>query len=242
VKKFKVAAAQIKIANSAPEKNVKKIIKYLKKAAKKGVDIVLFPETCVYYYSKDDPKDLDKYLEQIKSACADNNIWCIFTSYHLRGNKKYNTAFLIDRKGKVVYEYDKMNPYVVELPNICAGKSNKVIDTEFGKIGIIICFDICFPEPSRELAKAGALLIFCPTCSIGWTGYEYVARAIPLVRAYENMCSFVLCDCYAKDTISESVIISPREKFKHIRKREGLIIQTVDLREVEKLRNSRYKL
>src|SRR3989338_5068703 len=99
----KVAAAPITITKNT-EKNFNKIIKYIKKAASKNVDIVCFPETAlVHSKNKKTIKiiPIKKYFKKIKDSCRENNIHCIFGTNFLENNKLYNSAFLINDKGKI---------------------------------------------------------------------------------------------------------------------------------------------
>src|SRR3989338_11551397 len=107
----KVAAAQIPVTKNALE-NLGNIIKYIKKAASKKADIVCFPETSLIH-SKNKSRikkiPLKKYIKIIQNSCKENKIHCIFGTNILEKNKLYNSAFLIDNKGKIIYRYDKVN-------------------------------------------------------------------------------------------------------------------------------------
>lgn len=234
MKNCKVAVAQIKVSD--PETNVKKIVSYIKKASKEKADLVLFPETCVYVDTKSNPAKLPVYLEIIKNACKENDIWCIFTSYAMHRSKKYNTAFLINRNGDVVYKYNKMHLYGEEKECVTPGKKSRVINTEFGKIGILICLDIAFPEELKKLSNKGAWIIFCPVFEVDWESDE-IPKTTALIRAYENICYVVVCDVCDKISPSISSIASPRKLLKQIIKKEGMIIEDLDFHYIEKLRS-----
>jgi len=91
----------------------------------------------------------------------------------------YNTAVLIDRQGKIAGKYRKVHLAVPEFEEgITAGRNYPVFDTDFGRIGMMICWDMQFVEPSRALALRGAEMILMPI----WGGSTLLPRA----RAYEN--------------------------------------------------------
>jgi predicted amidohydrolase len=106
----------------------------------------------------------------------------------------YNAAVLIDRAGQVAGIYRKTHLPQEESdmgltpgparkagdigPGSGAGEAYPVFRTDFGTIGIIVCWDVQFPEPAREMAAAGAEVILLPI----WGGSEVVTRA----RAIEN--------------------------------------------------------
>lgn len=80
--------------------------------------------------------------------------------------QKLNSAVLIDRNGQVIGVYDKNYPFWSEYdvsPAPMPGCSVPVFDTDFGRIGITICFDANFPSLWEELGKAGAEVVFWPS-------------------------------------------------------------------------------
>jgi len=83
----------------------------------------------------------------------------IFTA---RKNKYYNSSVLIDRNGKVCNVYDKYVPTISEIHDgICPGENPSVVDTDIGKLGFLICFDLNFAELREVYKKARVeLLIF----------------------------------------------------------------------------------
>ena len=95
------------------------------------------------------------------------------------GHVVYNTAVLIDRQGKVAGKYRKVQLPREEIESgVTPGSSFPVFDTDFGRIGIMICWDNQYVEPARALAVQGAEIIFLPI----WGGNAVLTRA----RAIEN--------------------------------------------------------
>lgn len=238
----KVAAAQISVINNT-EKNLNKMLEYIKKAASKKVDIVCFPETALVHSRninsiKNTP--IKKYVNIIKNSCKENKIHCIFGSNVFDKNKIYNSAFLINDEGKIIYRYDKVNLWVKEK-NKSKGNKNKAIETKFGKIGIIICWDIAYPEYVKQLAKSGAWLIFCPSYIKNYGRELESYMQIPYVRAFENSAYFVSCDSANKECSQYSVICSPSKIHSEIKGKEGLIVADLDRNEIMGLRRH-YKL
>ena len=107
------------------------------------------------------------------------NTWIVAGIYERDGKIVYNTAVLIDRKGALAGKYRKTHlPREEWEAGITPGKDYPVFDTEFGKVGLAICWDVQFPEPCRAMAIKGAEMIFLPI----WGGSETLAKA----RAIEN--------------------------------------------------------
>tara|TARA_Y100000310_G_C20523636_1_gene734924 strand:- start:38 stop:766 length:729 start_codon:yes stop_codon:yes gene_type:complete len=239
----KVAAAQITVTNSAL-KNLDKIIEFIGKAASKKVDIVCFSEAAlIHSKNKNTIKKIhfNNYLKKIKNTCKKNKIHCIFGTNLVENNKIYNSAFFIDDKGKVIYRYNKVNLWINERNEKVTGKKNKVVKTKFGKIGIIICWDIAYPEYVKLLGKQGAWVIFCPSYVINYKRELGSYEQIPYVRAFENSAYFVYVDAYAKNTVKYSYICGPSRIYSKIRGKEGMIVADLDHRKILGLRK-RYRL
>ena len=99
--------------------------------------------------------------------------------YERVGPVIYNTAVLIDRKGEVAGTYRKTHlPREEVEAGLTPGSDYPVFQTDFGTVGLMICWDVQFPEPARALALKGAEVILLPI----WGGSEVLARA----RAIEN--------------------------------------------------------
>ena len=99
--------------------------------------------------------------------------------YEREGNVIYNTAVLIGRKGELAGKYRKTHlPYEEFEAGLTPGDSYPVFRTDFGTVGLMICWDLQFPEPARALALKGAEVILLPI----WGGNELLARA----RSIEN--------------------------------------------------------
>jgi predicted amidohydrolase len=95
------------------------------------------------------------------------------------GRVVFNTAVLIDRKGDLAGSYRKTHlPREEWEAGLTPGNQYPVFDTDFGKVGLLICWDIQFPEPARSMALKGAEVILLPI----WGGSDVLARA----RAIEN--------------------------------------------------------
>lgn len=135
-------------------------------AGRGGADIFCLPEAFPVTGNKivraDFVRKYGRYvLNKISRKAKQYRMYIICASYGLDAGRLYNTAFLIDRTGKTVGSYRKVHPTSGELAQgICSGGEFPVFDTDFGKIGIMICFDIYYPEVPANLKKNGAELLF----------------------------------------------------------------------------------
>jgi len=99
-----------------------------------------------------------------------------------------NTAFLLDRQGELVGQYDKVHPTIDEVVGRCMtpGQDAPVFATDFGRVGFAICFDIGWPDHWAALARDGAELVVWPSAYDGgfplqcyaWTHKYWVVTAV----------------------------------------------------------------
>jgi predicted amidohydrolase len=115
--------------------------------------------------------------------------------YERSGKLVFNTAVLMDRDGRLAGTYRKTHlPREEWEAGITPGDGYPVFETDFGKVGLMVCWDLQFPEPARALAAQGAEVIALPI----WGGSETLARAraiensIFLVTATYDMRSFIV--------------------------------------------------
>jgi len=106
----------------------------------------------------------------------------------LRNNQLYNVGYLCRRDGSID-EYEKLHvtPDEVKCWGLKGGNKLRTFDTDCGRIGILICYDVEFPELSRLLAQEGMNILFVPFLTDTQNGFSRVqlcARA----RAIENEC------------------------------------------------------
>lgn len=106
----------------------------------------------------------------------------------LRQEKLYNIGFLCQRNG-TVEEYEKLHitPGEQKAWGLEGGAALKAFDTDCGKIGILICYDVEFPELSRLLAMEGMDILFVPFLTDTQNAYHRV-RNCAQARAIENEC------------------------------------------------------
>lgn len=116
------------------------------------INLPLTPETA-------EPRD-GKIIDAVSEKARKYNCYivCPILLKDLRGI--FNSAFLIDRKGRIVAGYNKTHPTIGEIQTgIKPGKDYPVFETDFGKIGIATCFDINFFDVGKQLRDKGAEII-----------------------------------------------------------------------------------
>jgi predicted amidohydrolase len=117
--------------------------------------------------------------QRLHEFAVQKKAWLAIGLYRpLANGVLHNSVLVINRQGESVAIYDKIHLAGSEKKILSAGNTFCCFDSEFGKIGICICWDMQFPEMCRILALQGARLVLCPT----W-GWEQIYAGS---RAYEN--------------------------------------------------------
>ncbi len=161
----------------------------MKCAADKEADILLIPECFITGY--DLPIDntqaideTDSHLEQICKAATDNRIGIVATALTKGVNKPQNSAYVIDKNGKILMKYSKVHTCdFADETCLESGDEFKVCNFDGVKIGIMICYDREYPESARILMLKGAEIVLSPNdCG----AMEPRLKAMS-TRAYEKM-------------------------------------------------------
>ncbi|MCH2547747.1 MAG: carbon-nitrogen hydrolase family protein [Alphaproteobacteria bacterium] len=164
--------------------------------------------------------------------------------------KVFNTSILIDDKGMIIRDYQKIHLFDVDLPNgesyresnrFSAGKAAPVVDLPWGKMGLSICYDVRFPQLYRDLAHAGAEMLAIPAAFTQTTG-EGHWHVLQRARAIENSCFVFAAAQWGvhpgnRKTYGHSLIIDPWGKvLADGGEGEKVIMATIDMDEVRKTR------
>jgi beta-ureidopropionase len=135
----------------------------LNQAASFHPDIACLPEV----FSNRPPEPVSGPVTQRLVAWArEHACYLIFGLKTKKANKVYNSAILIDRKGQIVGQYDKMHPTEGEIQEGITPGDNvslPLFKTDFGTIGVQICFDVNWRDQWHRLKQRGAQIIFWPS-------------------------------------------------------------------------------
>lgn len=150
-------------------KKINDLSEVINEAGKLNLDILLLPEA--YFKGRtyeDDAQDLRHsiVLDSIKIWAEKHNVNIVFQIYEIVPEIKefYNTAVVVDRKGEYVGKYRKVN-LPPEENFLTRGDSYTVFNLDFGKIGVLICWDTWLTNPAKVLVDKGAEIILVPTWS-----------------------------------------------------------------------------
>ncbi|MEW6044448.1 MAG: carbon-nitrogen hydrolase family protein [Thermoproteota archaeon] len=248
----KIAVVQF-AASIDKQKNLKKILNYIKQAADNGAQLCTFPEFMMFYTnSKQSPRDLvalaetinGDFVKSITAAAKKHSIYVVGTMYEKSKLKDrvYDTAFVVNKTGKVVSTYRKIHLYDAlgfkESTKLVAGsKISKPVKTSAGKLGTLICYDLRFPEMSRILAASGSELLVVPSAWV--RGENKVEHWITInkTRAIENGCYVIAPDQVGNIYCGRSLVVDPFGKILlDMKKKQGVGFVELDSDKVRRTR------
>ena len=196
---LKLALVQMPVGHDKAA-NVALACSKIAEAARMGAEMIVLPEMFNCPYSNDffrsyaEPQGGDTWGAM--SACArENRVLLVAGSMpELDGERVYNTSFVFDRRGEQIARHRKMHLFDIDVvggqkfresDTFSPGDEVTVFDSEFGVMGLCVCFDIRFPELARLMALKGAQVIIAPAAFNMTTGpahWELLFR----LRAVDN--------------------------------------------------------
>ncbi len=250
LKRFNVALLQLDIQKGEVETNFKKIKSYIPKLAKKNIKIVSLPELWPTGFVR---TRLSKMAEETREALewmaelsAKYEMVIVGSGIEEEDGKFYNSAHVID-SGKILGFYRKVHLFspIKEDSVFTPGNEAKVFDTSVAKIGVVICYDLRFPELIRKVMKLGAEVLIVPA---QWPEDRINHWHILLqARAIENQFFVIGVNRIGEVRIDSggtiiysghSMIIDPwGEIISQAGDREGFRTAKFDMTKLEKIRN-----
>lgn len=203
-----IALVQMYVAPSDPLTNLRRMDAFVRKAKKKGADLVVFPEDAVCGPLSGQVKFVvhaPEYLAHFQALAAKHAIDIVPGSWTVAENGLlYNQAHYINADGSLAGTYRKVNLWETEKLSITPGHAASVFPTRFGMVGLIICWDISFPAMFAAMVQQGAQLVIAPTY---WSFTEPPGQVDDVIddeillidslcttRAFENNIVFAYCN------------------------------------------------
>ncbi|NLK01134.1 MAG: nitrilase, partial [Clostridia bacterium] len=214
---YMAAAIQMISEPGLKEANINRGMDLLDEAVTKGADLIVFPElwTTGYYLSKEEFKGLAERrdgrtttLMQEKARSAKKVIISTFPELDPRDNEVFITSCIIDTDGTIKGFHRKSLLWGRERDIFKHGKINfPVYDTSLGRIAVLICYELEFPEPSRLLAKRGVDLIAAPSV---WSMEAAERWEIQLrARALDNLLYVLGVNNVDNNACGKSKLVNP---------------------------------
>lgn len=217
---MKVAVLQMQVTLGAPEKNTAALYRLAAQAMKARPDVLLLPELWrlgfypkpVLSYADADGQETRQALAAIAQKYQVNVVGG--TVANAIGDKVFNTSYIFDRNGRMLATYHKTHLFSPsgEHEDFTAGDNLVTFTLDGVKCGILVCYDIRFPEAARKLALEDTQVLFLPAA---WPLKRLIHwQTLIRARAIENQVFVVACNEAGIDGSEEqlaghSAIIDP---------------------------------
>ena len=241
------AAVQLKPIETSVQRTIDHAVSLAKKAAEIEVDIICLPEH--WLPEKKIPTPLSP-LPALQALAEEYGVSIVGGAFYetVKGQTRLSSP-VIRNDGTVIGRQFKVHLFRFERKYAKPGNSYNIFELNGFKIGILVCYDVDFPEPSRIYALRGAELILCPSRIVkpGVSPWQQYVT----IRCLENRIPIVAPNVYSPPWFTgHSMIISlhedPRTKISHpnistiTRQGEGIVIQNIDLALHNRLRKARF--
>jgi predicted amidohydrolase len=250
-----VAIVQMRSSEDKME-NLELSIDFIREAAKKKSSMICFPEFQMAYSpvsmsakqlsEKAESVNDGNFIATLRKAAKANKISIISTIYEKNGsrfdNRVYDTAVLIDNNGKISSVYRKLHLYdalgIKESDKMMAGNMiEKPVKTSVGNLGLMICYDIRFPEMSRILTVKGANILVSPSAWVQGVMKEEHWQTLLKARAIENGSYMIAPNQIGNIFSGRSMAVDPfGVVLLDMGNREGMEVVEIDKSRVQKVR------
>ncbi|MFC1767859.1 carbon-nitrogen family hydrolase [Candidatus Margulisiibacteriota bacterium] len=246
MKEFTIAAIQMDVKLGDIEFNLRTAQTLIDKAAKAKPQLITLPEMfatgfdypCIKKMASETYNELIAFL--INNSHKYNCYIVGGTIPEMAEDKLYNTSFVSSPDRKIIGAQRKIHPFTLteEHKYFAGGESLNVINCPLAKLGIVICYDIRFPEVARALTLKGAEVLICPAQFPAPRAHHW--EILIKSRAIENQVYAIGNNRVGgrkTKFFGKSMVASPHgEAVKELGDQEGVLIASIDLEKIKKER------
>lgn len=253
---MKIALCQMENKGTIRE-NLEQSIRAIEEAALQKADLILFPEVQLTEFFPQYPgQDVSEYrvgqnsdiVKNFCNAAKDNQIMVVPNLYLYENGKTYDASLLIRKDGTIagvqkMVHVAQANQFFEQDYYTPTDDGFHVFDTEYGKIGIVVCFDRHYPESIRTEALMGADLILIPTVNTKEEPSEMFEWELR-VQAFHNSVYIAMGNRVGTegqmDFSGESVVIDANgDTIVKADDRSQILYTDIDLEQAKTIRNKR---
>ena len=243
--KFKAGFIQFDVKTGNIDSNFSKVKKELESLAKQGVELVVLPEmwSCGFdnEHLEKHAKKTPEILKELLRISKDKNMVIAGSMPELSDNGIFNTMYVTDKDGSLAGQYQKVHLFSLtnEDKYYIGGNKNVVCKTSLGPIGLMICYDLRFPELCRALTLKGACVIIV---SAQWPFVRIKAwNLFALARAMENQVFLIGANrsgtAMAMEFGGHSIIVDPNgDILANATKEDKTAWGQIDLKRIDNIR------
>lgn len=243
-----VALAQMSPVLNDVERNLKSMCQVIESITmQRKIDLIVFPELCTTGYECGvrfadlAERTTDPTVNTLAKYASDHGLYIAFGLAEKQKVESviYSAAVLIDPDGKVAIDYQKVHLKGEQRLIFRPGFKVAPVETRFGSVGLLVGWDLAFPEMARSLALGGAELL-C-VCGNWEAPHMHEWRSYGFARAYENAVFVAACNRVGEEPtyrfFGDSWVVGPRGAV-HVRLEDdepGVAIATIDLDQVRRV-------
>ena len=201
----RVAAVQLSVKVGAQEDNLHRARKLLSQCGAAECQLAVLPEAFATGLNLPKLKEIAEPIPGptsgfLRNAAMEERMYVAGGVVERDGEKVYSSALLFDPSGALVGRYRRIHTYALEQRFLNPGDECTVMETPIGRIGMILGYDINFPELSRLLFRQRVEILLCPTQLL--RPFTKAVRAMAISRAAENCCYFVMSSSTGANTLA----------------------------------------
>jgi len=257
---MKVAAVQL-VSSDNYQENLYRVSVIVSQAAEKDAELVVLPEYCLRYGVNTTPSKEEQYqfIADLSVLAQEHKLWLAAGTFpiqenatHANGEKPYAACVIFDSNGEIQGQYNKIHLFDADViigkekyrESDCyrPGREITCVDTPWGKMGVVICFDLRFSEVFSKLRAENCDFIVAPSAFTAITGrahWEILVRS----RAIETQLFVIATNQGGKhfdntQTWGHTMIVNPwGTVVGQLERGEGYVLRKLDLQEVKNARN-----
>ena len=243
----KVALGQFTSIQGDTKANLDRMLQMTDQAAEAGANLIVFPELaysgyfCPAYQMQQLAETQDgPFVQQLRKKAREKRIH-IIAGYPEMGpvlGKMYNSCIFVDDNGKVIENMRKVYAWGEEKLKFAEGKRFPVVKTKFGNVGMLICYDVEYPEPARiEALKGADIIVDCSVWSINPAEHRWHVDL--QANALFNLLFMVGCNTVGDNICGSSMVVGPDGEIRAMASRteEELLIHEFNLDEILEIRS-----
>ena len=219
---FTLALVQMDPQRADRAGNRQRIVAKLEEAVQEGAHLVVFPECALSGYVFDSAHEAvpasetvpGETSELLREVCLRHNVYAIVGLLEREGDTLYNSALVVGPQSVDVYR--KCHLPVLGIDRyVGSGQALPIFNLPFARVGVLICYDIRFPEAVRSLTLRGADIVVVPT---NWPeGAESAPEFLTRARAWENRLYVAACNRVGVEQgtrfLGRSQVVAPDGRF-----------------------------
>lgn len=196
---------QLSVRTNATEDNLARAGRLITEAARRGCRLVVLPEAFAtglnlprsHELAVPVPGEVTRWLAERARA---EGVFLVAGQLERAGRSVFSAAVLIDDTGRLLDVYRRTTVYDLESYFISPGDGCRVVDTPLGRIGLVLGYDIQFPEVVRVLFAQGVELLVCPALLL--RPFAESVHQMVRARAAENCCYVLFCSATGENTLA----------------------------------------